>query len=239
MTIKEMHYDLNLKLNKLDSQKYKNLRVPEKDWKLNEAMELYIKLIAQPRYRPQGFEYVQRTTDDIRTVVVNTLDPGLAAYYVGNNSYAVTLPGDYMYLVGVEKITATKGPCKEVQMELIHVVQHDDSVEASPFDSSSFEWKEVNCRFYEDGLRIFTDGTFAINKVCLNYIRKPKFMHNAEDFPGGKYQALNGQMLTGTQDCELPWQTHSEIVDLAALIISGDIQLSDFGFKQAKVKITE
>jgi hypothetical protein len=39
MTAREMHYDFKQKLNKIDSQKHRNLKVPEIDWKLNEAQE--------------------------------------------------------------------------------------------------------------------------------------------------------------------------------------------------------
>jgi hypothetical protein len=238
MNIKEMQYDLRLKLNKLDSEKYKNIKVPEQDWKLNEAMHLLIKMIAVPRLDTKvGFEQTQRTIDDIRSIVVNT--SGLSAVSYSSNSYLVQLPDDYMYLAGFDRIVATKGTCREVDMELIHVRQHDDNAEASPFDSSNFEWRELNVRFFEDGLRVFTDGTFSIDKVYMNYIRRPKFMHNAEDFVGGTYTALDGSVLTGTQDCELPWQVHSLIVDLAVLIITGDIQMPDMGFKQMKVKITD
>ncbi len=49
MNIKEMHYDFKQKLNKIDSQQYRNLRVPEIDWKINEAYEVFVKSIAEPR----------------------------------------------------------------------------------------------------------------------------------------------------------------------------------------------
>ena len=42
-----MHYDLKLKLNKLDSNQYRNLLVPEIDWVLNEAETIFIKSIAK------------------------------------------------------------------------------------------------------------------------------------------------------------------------------------------------
>ena len=61
MNAREMHYDFKQKLNKIDSQKYRNLLVPEIDWKLNEAQEVFVKIIAEPRLRSQlGFEINQR-----------------------------------------------------------------------------------------------------------------------------------------------------------------------------------
>jgi hypothetical protein len=51
MTIKEMHYDFKRKFNKVDSQKNRNILVPEIDLYLNEAEEIFVKLIAEPRKR--------------------------------------------------------------------------------------------------------------------------------------------------------------------------------------------
>ena len=72
MNAREMHYDFKQKLNKIDSQKYRDLIVPEIDWKLNEAQEVFVKVIAQPRLQSQlGFEINQRTINDIRTIVID------------------------------------------------------------------------------------------------------------------------------------------------------------------------
>ena len=48
-----MHYDFKKKLNKIDSQQKKNLLIPEIDWTLNEAQNLYVDIIAQPRFKMQ------------------------------------------------------------------------------------------------------------------------------------------------------------------------------------------
>ena len=47
MNAREMHYDFKQKLNKIDSQKYRDLIVPEIDWKLNEAQEVFVKVIEE------------------------------------------------------------------------------------------------------------------------------------------------------------------------------------------------
>ena len=48
MTIQDMHYDFKKKLNKIDSQQNRNLLIPEIDWTLNEAQELFVKITAFP-----------------------------------------------------------------------------------------------------------------------------------------------------------------------------------------------
>jgi hypothetical protein len=237
MNIKEMHYDFKQKLNKIDSQQYRNLRVPEIDWKINEACEIFIKSIAEPRINNHlGFEVNQRTIDDIRTIVIN--DKVLTATQIDDTSYFVTLPEDYMFYISAN-IIMSKGTCKDKIGRAI-LRQHDDRFETSPFDNSSFEWGEVNIRFYDKGIRVFTDGTFSIKELRLNYIRKHAYIHNAQDFlPTGSYTLPSGQVLTGIQNCELPEHTHREIVDIAVLITSGDLSMADYQLKQAKINLNQ
>lgn len=236
MNIKEMHYDFKQKLNKIDSQQYRNLRIPEIDWKINEAYEIFVKSIAEPRVNNHlGFEVNQRTIDDIRTIVIN--DEILVATQIDNMSYFVTLPENYMFYISAN-IIMSKQNCEDKIGRAI-LRQHDDRFETSPFDSSSFEWGETNIRFYDKGIRIFTDGTFSIKELKLNYIRKHTYIHNAEDFSYGSYTLPSGQILTGIQNCELPEQTHREIVDIAVLITSGDLSMADYQLKQAKINLNQ
>lgn len=231
MSIQNMHYDFKKKLNKLDSQKYKNLKIQEIDWALNEAYGIFVKTTAQPRIANQlGFESNSRTINDIR-VLVNESKPADAIVF-DERSYRVELPEDYWFLVSSFAL-GNKGNCQD-RLET-NEVQHDDRHEESPYNQSSFEWRETNFRFYSGGLRFFTDETFTINKVYLDYIRTLKYMHFASGVQGGTYKLPDGTILTGTQDCELPKELHAEIVDIAVLIATGELQMPDYQVKMAKV----
>ena len=232
-----MQYDIKFKLNKIDSEQYKNFRIPELDWAINEAEEIFVKSIAEPRTSNYlGFEINQRTIDDIRTIVVN--DATIVPIKINNETYKVSLPQDYMFYISANVIIS-KEKCADRTARAI-LRQHDDRFEASPFDTSSFEWKEVNIRFYEDGIKLFTDGTFEIKEVKLNYIRKRKYIHNAQDFlPTSSYKLPSGIILTGTQNCELPEHTHREIVDIAVLILANNLDSPSYQFKQAKINLNQ
>jgi hypothetical protein len=233
MSIKNMHYDFKMKFNKIDSQNNRNLLVPEIDWLLNQAANLFVSIIAEPRLKKQlGFETNQRTIDDIRAIVVSNDNNWLP---VASNS--VALPIDYWYFVK-GNVRMTKGTCNRIKAR-VHIKQHDDMFEESSFNNSSFEWREVNALFYDGGLKFFTDGTFTINDFCINYIRKMTYMHNAEAFRVGGYKLPNGQILTGFSNCELPETTHSEIVDIAVLLAAGQIQTSDYPLKMEKLNINQ
>lgn len=238
MDIRSVHYDFKKKLNKIDSQQNKNLRVPEIDWVLNEAYEIYVKSIAEPRvYNHLGFEVNQRTIDDLRTIVVNnqSIFPQSGELLP---EYTAQLPDNYWFLLSAY-VVITKPNCgtKRVRATLI---QHDDKNESNNFYSPSFEWEHVNIRFYDGGIKVFTDETFTVNSIELNYIRKIAYVHNAQDFlPSGTYNLPDGTVLTGSQDFELPEHTHREIVDIAVLITSGELSLPDYQIKQAKLNLNQ
>lgn len=231
MTIKDMHYDFKKKLNKVDSQQNRNLLVPEIDWAINEAHELFVKMIAQPRMKSYlGFELNQRNIDDIRTIVVKS-----NCLNVVNNT--ASLPGNYWHYVKGH-VEMSKGPCKNIKGKF-HLKQHDDEFEESPFDNSNFEWRNVNGVFYEGGIQVHTDGTFTVDKLCIDYIRKLTYIHNAEDFRPGGYRLPSGTLLTGSVNSELPEHTHREIVDIAVAIVTGEIQGGDYEIKMNKLKFNQ
>ena len=228
MTIEEMHYDFKMKTNKVDSQQYKGLLVPEIDWVLNEAQELFVKMILNPGLkRDLGFELNQRSIDDIRPLVVHA-DCTPVVDNIG------VLPTDYWRYVRSE-VKADKGTCTDIGIK-VFIRQHDDTFELSPFDRSNFEWRVVNALFFDGGLKFFDDGTFTITEFCLDYIKTLTYIHNAANFRGGSYNALDGSVLSGTVDCELPVQTHRDIVDIAVLIVTGGLQIPDLQVKMNKIK---
>lgn len=222
-----MHYDFKMKLNKIDSQQYRNLQVPEIDWMLNNALRLFVKFVAFPRQKSLlGFEVVQRNTDDIRTLLKED-----KLKVVDNFA---DLPEDYWHFISA-KAVISKGMCVQ-DGATINIRQHDDNFEESPFDNSSFEWKVVNATFIENKLEFYAKD-FSVDFVKLKYIKEPVYIHNAEDFRGGQYYNLKGELLTGTQDSELPHQTDAEIVDIAVMIATNAIQIPDYQNKLNKLKL--
>lgn len=240
MTVQEMHYDFKMKLNKIDSEQYRNLRVPEIDWLLNEAQEFFIKSVAFPRVPNHlGFETSQRTIDDIRTIVVDNKQLEKDLINSDDKQKVFVLPTDYMFYISA-KVTVSKAQCGLKEVRLL-IKQHDDKFEESPFDNSSFEWGDINATFDSKGLRVYSDGTFDVENVKLNYIKEPAYIHNASDFkPEGQYKSLKtGLNLTGRQNCELPNQTHREIVDIAVMLASSNLDIQNIQMKQGKLNLNQ
>lgn len=238
MDIKAMHYDFKKKLNKIDSQQYRNLRIPEIDWTLNEAAELFVKMIAEPRLRNHlGFETSQRTMDDIRSIVINNEPTDTVPNPIVITDKIATLPEDYWHFLRA-RVTMTKGSCENI-VGKVHVRQHDDEFEESPFDSSSFEWRTVNAVFFENGVKFYNES-FVVNELFMSYIRRMLYMHNAEDYLAGGYNLPDGTNLSGSQNCELPEPTHREIIDIAVLIATGEIENTNgYQLKRDKLSLNQ
>lgn len=244
MTIEEMHYDFKMKLNKIDSQQFRNFLIPEVDWLLNEAQELFIKMVAEPRLSFHlGFEKSQRNTDDIKILVVekSLVDNKKIQKSVGYSCKRYDLPEDYMFFIRA-LVYGKIGSCKNVSC-VVKIKQHDDSNHISPFDKSSIVWREINGMFIENRLElelpdISEESESDLGDVLLTYLRKPKYMHYAKGIEGGKYQLNETILLTEKQDCELSPHTHREIVDIAVMLASGQLQIQD-PFKMAKLNLNQ
>jgi len=234
MTIEEMHYDFKVKFNKIDSQVNRNLLIPEIDWLLNEGQEIFVKSIAEPRSPNSylGFETSQRTIDDIRTIVMPDVE---CTTKVSGTTDTFVLPTDYWFFSkGVAEMEKGVSPNIQTANGTIFIRQHDDLFELSDFDKSSFEWRTVNAVFNRNGIKVFTNG-FTVTKLRITYLKKLDYIHNANKFNGGQYILPSGVTLSGTINCELPPHTHREIVDIAVMLASGDLQMPDYNIKKDKI----
>lgn len=254
MTIREMHYDFKTKLNKVDSQQNRNLLVPEIDWVLNEAMAAYVRAIIQPKYREQiqdkvGFEFNQRTIDDIRGEGSNTLIKYVACTTpviyntTGYTAYICTLPSDYMFFLEKANVFAQSSVCPNVgqQLRCFQKQAHDLHLDSN-FDNSSFEWRECNIEIQNQNIIIYTDGVFVPEILTILYFSKLPFIQNSQDFlqGGGTYTKPDGvTVLTGSLDCPLPSYVHYEIVDLAVAFTAGNIGMPDYRIKLNKMELTQ
>jgi hypothetical protein len=231
MTSREMQMDFRLKFNKIDSQKNRNILVPEVDWHLNEAMEIFINLVANPKANTHlGFETSQATIDDLYPLITKS-SPIVPVAGV------IPLPVDYhTFLKAYANIT--KDSC--TARARMFLVQHDDRAEDSSNYNSSFEWREIIFRFLSGGLEPILEGTdIEVNSAEVTYLKQAPYIHAASLFPGGTYTIPGGATLTGNQDCILPKRVHGTIVDIAVMVASNNIQASDYQLKQNKVSVNQ
>lgn len=231
MTISEMTHSVRMQLNAMDASRYRQFKQPHIDWALNEAQEVFIKSITEPRFRQElQIETSQKTIDDLREITINQKpSEAIQVTQFDDSSYAGQLPSGYRHFLRGYANIRKKGCTKRVRLFLGRL---DSQFEEDPFTKSSFEWEEVNFHLLSDDLlRAYTDGTFQIDNIVLDYLRNPVYMHGAANYSGGQYKTVDGTLLTGKQDCELASHTHTNIVAIAVAILTNSLRIGDYSIK--------
>lgn len=225
MTIAEMHFDFDVKIDKVASSGKANFNRAERDWLLNRGKEIFVKQrygINNPH--KTGFEETQKRIDDLRSLVIKYPEqPGIVPTVHDDNTYEVPLSNlvyPYWFLIrGSAEVVFDD--C--VQTASLKFIQHDDLNYAlkDPFNKSSRE--EILFNFGRsssdpniDSVYIYP-GDLALGLIFLEFIKQPAKLNY------GGYVYIDGNTYP-QQDCDLPEHTHSEIVDLAVQLAAGIIE---------------
>ena len=210
-----MHYDFKTKLNRLDGNFNRELKIPEIDRKLNEAITIFILITAEPKFKKFfGIETSESNFEDIRPLVVNEAETQIS----GN---VVQFPSDYMFYLNSYAI-GKKDNCT-AKFDTVYS-QYDDRTPTSEFYKTDFDWRELVIRFSKDGIKLYNDDIEIIS-FYLSYIKKHPYIHYAEGFNAGGYKLPSGETLTGTVNPILPEHTLSRVVDIAVLLATSDLGL--------------
>lgn len=128
----------------------------------NESQNKFLEIILQ-----------QRGIDDVRYVQnFLKLDKQISYSSITQDHYNFPLPKDYFDLADV-RAKASKGDCQdllflyEIQVENLNIVLQDE------YTKPSFEWREAPYTVNSNTVSIYTDRTFKVDKILLNYYRYP------------------------------------------------------------------
>ena len=238
MDVRTMHLYFKERLQKVDSQQNRNFLIPQIDMLLNHAQDVFIHRVAEPvrNKRNYGFEVNQKVIDELSSLVVSQTSSCQAPLVLlTDNKYQATLPDDYMFYIS-STVHCSTDVCQDIPVRLT-IRQHDDKFDSGAFDKSDLFWGIVNGTFYDGGIMIYANDDFAPTSLCMNYLRKPAYIHNAADFQTGTYTLPDGTPLTNRQDCELPDTAHNEIIDLAVMIAQGNLASPAIQYSQVKVNL--
>ena len=103
-SIKELHYQFKLNLDRVDSLANPDFNPAEIDWLLNEAQLIFIKQrMGMNNQKRAGFETSQKRIDDLGNLVIKfPLQPGLSPNEVSPGVLEINLKDTlypYMFLV--------------------------------------------------------------------------------------------------------------------------------------------
>jgi len=172
MTIQEFHINFDIELDKTLDFEYPYIQPEQKDYWLNKAQDVVVKL----KYDPQspnnkGFEENQIRIDDLKEIVKKS---GTITPTVSGTVYTSALPNDYLHLIRHRCITNTASCGNKTVGGKI--VEQDDinTLLLNPFRKPIQE----EPLYYIDstGIVYETEGRFTVTGTILNYLKVPARM---------------------------------------------------------------
>ena len=164
---------------------------------INRAIEKFVKT----RYsgnnpKQESFEQTQKRIDDLRTLI-EEVTIGTSAGTYKPNSYIALLPTDYMYTVGEEVQISYNSTLIRTGVVEITVDRYSAEID-NPFSEFNMHYGKAKPlrMFYNTYIELISDGTYTIPNFYLRYISIP-------------------QVVSLTNNCNLPAPTHPEIIKLA------------------------
>lgn len=229
MNIVEMHYDWDLKIDKVASMSKEDFNKAEKDWLLNEAIKVIVKQrTGMNNIARSGFETSQKRIDDLKALHIKfPLQPGIDPIILASNLYEVDLDDlvyNYWFLTRAY-VDVIKPNC--VEQASLKLIQHDDLNFAlkDPFNKSDDTEVLFNFGRSSDGnsesIYLYPDTEYPLGKVYIEYIKQPARVSY------GGYVYIDG-VTYPQQDCDLSEHLHNEIVDVAVQIASGIIEHPEY-----------
>jgi hypothetical protein len=246
MRIEEMHYDFDIKVDKVDSLTNRNFNAAQKDWLINEAIWVYLKTsygITNPQR--VGFEVTEQRIQDLKNLHIKSPNPqpALTPINLGSGQFEADLSGlryEHLYVTRL-RADISKGNCtKNVNID---TTQTDDLNDAllDPFNKPRFESGDLlgvygksnnastttNNLYGAGSLFLYTDSTFNVDNVYVDYLKYPnRVWLGTYDLTNDlRTKSVNNTYVyqsgtDGPVHCDLNAHTHNEIIDIAVMLAS-------------------
>lgn len=189
---------------------------------VNEAIDKFWKTrYSGLNYKQRGFEQDQKRTDDLRTLVTKHTYKDTDITKVNQEEYTVTLPDDYVILLGdtagISPADGVINNCWEKDALGNYKIKYSDTIEGTIEtvdrikENSLSEYrlkytKAKPIRLIQDNtITLYTDGNYKVAEYTIEYLKKPSKV-DLKTNPTDEYT-------------DLPSHTHMEVVKLTVQLI--------------------
>lgn len=228
MSIQELVYKFKLEYDKLDSNDYPKVEIPQIILFLNKSQRITVEKAYNPDDNGKGFETDQLSIDDLEAIHIKN-NPLLAYTLTGSNpnEYSIDLSQlTYEYLHLTRSYSYGKNDvCGTQILKNIQYTHNElNEVLTDPNRNPNFYWQEIPIVISQNKVFGYTDGTFSLTTGKLEYLRVPTQM----DMAG--YTHFDGTPSTNV-DCEFPDYMQERILSLALMIAKGVVS-DQFGVQK-------
>lgn len=189
---------------------------------INEAIDKFWKTrYSGLNFKQRGFEQDQKRTDDLRTLVTKHTYKDIDITKVNQEEYTVTLPDDYVILLGdtagISPADGVINNCWEKDALGNYKIKYSDTIEGTIEtvdrikENSLSEYrlkytKAKPIRLIQDNtITLYTDGNYKVAEYTIEYLKKPSKV-DLKTNPTDEYT-------------DLPSHTHMEVVKLTVQLI--------------------
>lgn len=193
---------------------------------INEAIDKFWKTrYSGLNFKQRGFEQDQKRTDDLRTLVTKHTYKDIDISKVNQEEYTVTLPDDYVILLGdtagIAPADGITNDCWEKDSEGNYKVKYSDTIEGTietvdrikENSLSEYHLKYTKAKpiklMQDNTITLYTDGNYKVAEYTIEYLKRPSKV-TLVDTPTDEYT-------------DLPAHTHMEIVKIAVQLILGTL----------------
>lgn len=217
MTISDMHNAFKLELDKIESLQYPSFTTNEVDYWLNRAIREFVKT----RYsginpKREGFEQSQKRIDDLRTLVREVTVPCTITDAIKPNGYVLTdgfgnaqfSTAAYWLSLG-EEVSITPTGSTAIRQGVTEITYDEYTYELdNPYSTYRLHYGKAKPLrlFYNNTIEFISDGTYTVDNAYIRYIKSPV------------------EVVYSTVDCDLPENTHDEIVSLSVRLALENIE---------------
>lgn len=228
----KLHQEFRRRVNRINSDKNSLFDVPTIDSYLNEAQDIfYTNRLALLETNPQ-------VREDLRKAEVKNYCAKCTLYKNDNRICIVKLPDNcYRRISQTANVSCSDFRDCDDKDIILRAIQSDDLSEAlkDPFRKPSFEFEEGFIDEGEEGLYVYHNNAYKVNKVCINYYKTlPRIAAPSLISPDGYYIDSDGVKIDVNQgfildstDCWI------KVVDIATLIALRDS--SDYNNYQSEL----
>lgn len=130
-------------------------------------------------------------------------------------------PKNYYQLTNQEIIGSRSCGKKGIRVRIVQSGKLRDALR-DPYWSPSFEWAETLGDESEDGLNIWHNKEFKVERVIIDYLREPKEFRCPSLMKEGSYK-IGNKIYSKDLPLEVDKMRSNEISDLVALFVSRDL----------------
>ena len=216
MTNSAITIKMQQRLNKLASQDYDNIECWQVVESFNKAqVEWTRRQLHGINIVKEGDEQSTRRKDDLQVLLVtDNLSLVNNDYY-----YRSSIPQDYLQWKRVD-VYANKGCCDKRRMTVYLAEEGNlNQLLRDKMKQPNFEWAETFATLKGNGVNIYTNNEFSIEKADLVYYRQPVHIQIQ-----GCVDPYTGVASIAEVQCEFKDDIVELIIDEAVSILAGDIE---------------